>query len=559
MTDAGLTRWRLGVMTAVVVLVVWPLILPFVQLVARPVAWQAWAETYRLLELAGNTMFLAVGTLALALPAGTAAAVLLYRTDLPFRNGLRFLTVLTLFVPLPLFASAWQAALGTGGWLPLGIWANPAANDPDVSPTGLVWKPWAQGPGAAVWVHAMAALPWVILIVGQGLTWVERELEEEALTLARPWRVLCKVTLPRSGAALAAAGLWVVLPVTTEITVTDMMQVRTFAEEIYTQWVVGDRGDGLLRSVAVTVPGVVATGMLVAVLVRRLERKLPALESRTVEPLVFPLGRARWLCGGIMLVAVLVLAGVPLGGLIWKAGLAGRPVAWSGATAWAHVVKVAHARWPMVATSVELAAMAGFVVAGVSLLLCWLAGGSRWLYATVLAVLAAAWAVPAPLVGFGLTEAIRCLLDWTRSDLLARLLYYGPSPAPVAWAYLVRFLPFGLAMLWPTVRLIPAELRESAQTDGARPGQMLVWVIWPLVWMAWLQTALAVAILSLGELGASKLVKTAGSETFAHEIFEQMHYGVTNDLAALCLVLLALVACGGILFASLEWLVKIAR
>jgi iron(III) transport system permease protein len=558
MTDAGLTRWRLGVITAVVLLVVWPVLLPFVQLLAHPDAWQAWAETERLVELAGNTMLLAAGTLALALPMGTAAALFLYRTDLPFRTGLRFLTVLTLFVPLPLFASAWQAALGTSGWLPLGIWATPAANDPDVSPTGLVWKPWAQGPGAAVWVHAMAALPWVILIVGQGLTWVERELEEEALTMARPWRVLCRVTLPRSGAALVAAGLWVVLPVITEITVTDMMQVRTFAEEVYTQLVVGDRAS-LFRSVAVAVPGVVVAGALVAGMARFLEHKLPPLESRSVEPLIFPLGWTRWLFAGAMVLAILVLVGVPLGSLLWKAGLAGRPATWSWATAWSHIAKVFMARWPMVARSLELAVVGGCLVAVISLLLCWLTGGSRWFYGAVLTLVAAAWVVPAPLVGFGLTEVLTHVVNLTHSDFLARMLYYGPSPVPIGWAYLIRLLPFGLAMLWPTVRLIPVELRESAQVDGARPGQMLVWVILPLVWTAWLETALATAILSLGELGASKVVEPPGSETFAHEIFVQMHYGVTNDLAALCLVLLALVAIGGILFAGFQWLVKAAR
>ena len=45
----------------------------------------------------------------------------------------------------------------------------------------------------------------------------------------------------------------------------------------------------------------------------------------------------------------------------------------------------------------------------------------------------------------------------------------------------------------------------------------------------------------LGEISASKLVETPGSETFAQVIFDRMHYGVTNDVAALCLVLLGAV------------------
>ena len=45
---------------------------------------------------------------------------------------------------------------------------------------------------------------------------------------------------------------------------------------------------------------------------------------------------------------------------------------------------------------------------------------------------------------------------------------------------------------------------------------------------------------SLGELSASKLVATPGGETFAHEVFTRMHYGVNSQLAAMCLLLLAM-------------------
>src|SRR5204862_228056 len=60
---------------------------------------------------------------------------------------------------------------------------------------------------------------------------------------------------------------------------------------------------------------------------------------------------------------------------------------------------------------------------------------------------------------------------------------------------------------------------------------------------------LAVGVLSLGELSAGKGGATPGSAALAHVIFEQLHRGVPGDVAALCLVLLLAVACGGALVA----------
>src|SRR5205823_10900956 len=112
--------------------------------------------------LAGNTLGLMLGTLMLALPAGTVLAILLYRTDLPIRRFFWYLTFLALFVPLPLLVTAWQSMVGAGGWLPIDRWIQAAQGDPDVSPLGTVWKPWIQGIPAAMWIHTMAGLPWVI-------------------------------------------------------------------------------------------------------------------------------------------------------------------------------------------------------------------------------------------------------------------------------------------------------------------------------------------------------------------------------------------------------------
>lgn len=553
-----MNRWRIGLAIVLLLGLGLPLALPVIDLADRPQAWRVWDESDRLVELLRNTILLIGGTLVLAMPAGIVGAVLLYRSDLPFRRELRFLVVLTLFVPLPLFASAWQAALGTGGWLPLPAWTTPPPGDPDVAPTGIAWKPWAQGLEAAIWVHAIAGLPWVVWIVGQGLTWVERELEEDALLMMNPLQVLLSVTLPRCRAAVFAAGLWVALQTATEITVTDMMQVRTFAEEVYTQFTRPDPdpesahgGDVLARAVAVNLPPILLTVVLVGWAAGRWEKTLPPLESREEPLCLIPLGqwRGAWLIALGAVVAVLL--GVPLGSLVWKAGLGGSPEAWSAHTLVFQLLRVPTIHGRMLIESLVMGAGAGLIAAILGLVGCWLAIEGRWFRAGLLGLMALVWATPGPVIGIGLKETINQLmaaeepicasLGQATAGPLRAALYDGPSVLPTLWAVLVRFFPCAVAILWPVIRLVPADLRDAARVDGARPREELRYVIWPLGEAAFLRAGLAVAVLSLGELSAGKLVETPGSQTFAHKVFEQMHYGVTSELAALCLVLLAMV------------------
>jgi iron(III) transport system permease protein len=556
-----LKRWRWCVAAVLLAVCGVPLAMPFLDLFDHAGAWRSLEETGRLASLARNTLLLVAGTLALALPTGVVGAILLYRSDLPGRRWLRVAVLMTLFVPLPVFASAWQVALGARGWFQLAAWATPPPGDPDLQATGIAWKPWAQGLPAAIWVHAVAGLPWVVWLVGQGLRWVERELEEDALTVAGPWRVLFWVTLPRARAAILAAGLWVALQTATEITVTDLMQVRTFAEEVYSQFTrpdadrTGSLGDGLARSVAVSIPAVLVTGGLVALAAVRWQRSLPPLESLGPVRCLLPLGRWRWPCLSVVFLVGVVLVGVPVGSLVWKVGLGGSPEGWSVDRSITRLAHVLQTQGGMLLASLAVSLMAGTLAAGLALLCAWLAAGSGRFYALVLLVAVAAWALPAPVVGLGLKDTINRLMDaedaLSGPGAMRSVLYDGPSLLPLIWISFLRYFPCALAILWPTVRLLPRELIEAARVDGARPATELVAVVGPLCFAATVRAGLAVAVLSLGELGGGKLVETPGSQTFAHAVFEQMHYGVPGDVAALCLVLLAAVALGAL---TLGWL-----
>ena len=177
----------------------------------------------RTLYLLTNTLYLAGATCAISVPLGTAIAWLLVRTDLLGRRLWLALVGLMLFVPLYLQAAAWQAGFGLQGWYTLAGFA----------PVLL------EGWRGAIWVHSMAAVPWVVLVVGFGLAKVERELEESALLDASPRQVFWHVTLRGALPAVGVATLWVALSAAGEMTVTDLFGVRTYAEEVYTLMAIG--------------------------------------------------------------------------------------------------------------------------------------------------------------------------------------------------------------------------------------------------------------------------------------------------------------------------------
>jgi ABC-type Fe3+ transport system permease subunit len=337
------------------------------------------------------------------------------------------------------------------------------------------------------------------------------------------------------------------------------MQVRTFAEEVYTQFVGPDvtagRGDALTRAVVVNLPFIAGMTLLVIWMAARWERRLPARATLLTPPLMFPLGVWRWPLWLLCLAISVAFFGLPLYYLIHRAGVSGVPSAWALRTTLYHLQRVSVNEGRFTVLCLMMALSAGMFAMGLAFLSCRLSLESKAFRVALLCLIAVAWATPGPVVGLGLKAFSRAIVDLTESRLVADLLWYGwygKSPIPLVWVDLIRFFPCAVAVLWPVMRLEPRELRDAARVDGAGPLGEWRWVALPLAWRACVRAVLAVAVLSLGELSASKMVSTPGMQGYAEELFAQMHYGVTNDLAARCLVMLGLVAVGGMLTLALR-------
>ncbi|HET6572766.1 MAG TPA: hypothetical protein VFG68_04120 [Fimbriiglobus sp.] len=506
----------------------------------------AWAEADRIAGLAGKTLELAAGACLIAVPAGTLLALALDRARVPGRGVLWWLVLVGLFVPLSVYAVAWQVVLGA--WLP------PLS----LEPGRVAWRPWGQGLLPAAWVHGMAGLPWVAWIVSAGLRTADRGLEEDALLIGGPAAVFRRVLLPRAALASVAAAGWVAVQAATEITVTDAMMVRTFAEEVYTQFVAA--AGGLAGAVAVTLPAWVAAVLIGGWVARAAARAYDAPPAEAGRPLDLKLGpRTRWMAAAGVWLAAALFAGLPLAALAWKAGGGGTQHGWGPVELAEGLRKVVRTDGRVLLVSLSAAVGSGLVAAGLAWAACGLAGGSRWFGRSLFVLCVVLAVTPGPVVGLGLKDAIAGLVDaeeWVLARAgvsltfppLRSALFDQPLPIAAAWAAVVRLFPVAVVVIWPAVRAVPRDLLEAAKLDGVS-----VWryVLVPLTGPAVVWAVLAVAALALGEVSASKLVEPPGWPSYILRLFDLMHYGAESTVAALCLMQLAATT---LLAAAVVWL-----
>jgi iron(III) transport system permease protein len=490
----------------------------------------------RVQNLALNSVLLAAGTCAIALPIATALAVAITRTAVFGRSTVVLLLFTLLFLPLYVQLAGWDALAGKNGWQTLAF--------------GAVDRPLLSGMTAAIWIHAMAAIPWAVLIIGIGLLLVEPELEEAALLDTSPLGVLLTVTLPQTLPFLFVAAVWVGVSTTTEMTVTNIYLVSTYTEELYMSLALSPSlGEAALE----VAPGIMAVVLLVLATLLLITWLLSGGQSASLRrQVVLPTG---WLQVGISLavwLVVLALVGVPLFSLVYKAGVQIQLVdgvaihSWDGQK-FAGVIALVLGRfqsefwWTVVIAAST--ATATLLLANV---LGWLARWGGWRAIPAGVVTALAIAVPGPLVAI----AIIGILNQRGS--FAIWVYDRTIVGPLL-AQMVHASPLALLIVWQAFRSISDETLAAASLDGAGRWTTLAAVAIPQRKAALAAAWLAAFAVSAGDLGYSLLVLPPGMNTIQREIFGLVHSGVEEQVAGVCLVqVLAYLVIAGFLLTLLR-------
>lgn len=455
-----------------------------------------------------NTVAVALSASLMALAAGGLAGGLLARARVPWPR-------------------VWLAGLAAGAALPpylVGV-AWQAVSAPGAPLEGALA---VEGTWGAARVLASWLAPVVALVAVATFSAADADAEEAALLARGPWGALGAVTLPLAAPGLASAWALAFVLAAVNYSVADLACVHVYPVEIFTRF---SAYHDVAAAAVATLP---LAGLLAAAWgLARLARPRGAPSGLRLGSALGRRLQARtpgWVDALALAVLALLVGwnpGLPLAAFVWKAGglaryadalgAAGEDMVFSGGTA---VLTAA------VVTVSALAVVAARLRHRRGLLgeLCgWLAYLSFF--------------VPPCVLGIALVEQWS---DWSWAEPL-----YGTALG-LAVGLAARVLPVGVKVLETVFERLDPELEEAAWACGVSPVRSLYGILLPLLVPAMGAVAVLGALLSLGEVDLAVLLTPPGQAPVMVRIFNFLHYGMDETLAACCALMVLAVGAGAL-------------
>jgi iron(III) transport system permease protein len=461
----------------------------------------------RTLALLGRTLAYGLGVAALAVVVGLPFGFLVARTDMPMASVLRPLGVVPLLLPPMILAMVWTVVAGI------------------------------RGASAAYFVSVLNTFPLVALFAARAFERIDGRQEEAAL-LSGGLRAVIRADLPLVlPPALCGACLAFVFTVN-DFSVPDYVswigvpKFNVYADEIFATWRI-DSQPG--RAVATALPLVALTlATLLPALALRRKGAMASFAGDFRSPSKLALGAWRWPAFAFVAAVLALGCVIPIGRLVYESG---------GGTRGFELAKLQKAFglaiergrgdlrnsivWAFAAASlcVPIGLVLGHAIER--------ARRGRWLEPFALAPIA----VPAILFGIG------AIVVWNH-DWSAQF-YDGGGL--VVLLLIGRFVVFAILVAAGAVAMLDPKLEEAARVAGARPLKRLFAVVAPSTRSALAGAWVLVFVLAVRELDATILVPAA-NHTALFRIYNAVHFGRDDFVAAMALIAIFLIVLPGLLW-----------
>ncbi|MEQ1856398.1 MAG: ABC transporter permease subunit [Longimicrobiales bacterium] len=458
-------------------------------------------------QLLGHSVLLASLVAGMATTIGLPLGVLMAKTDLPLRGTLAALFTFPFLLPPYVVAVGWFQVFGRGGIV--GDWLGPAVAE---RTHAILF-----GLSGTALVLASCLMPVVMLLTMLFVRTVPPRLEEAA-RLAAPWgATFIRVTIPLILPGVLLGALIVFLLALGEFAVPMFLRYDVYSVDSFTRF-------AALYQPAVAAAASVPLG-LIALLLVALERLF--LRDRTYEirfaasapdVLTAPLGRARFVLLGVVLLLGAVGVALPLGSLAIRSAAPG-------------VYPEAFARgWDALVRSLGYAAAGATLLTVIGFALGYLIQRralSIWRAVDSLTILL--FVLPSTVVGIGLIAL------WNRPTLGA---VYG-----TAWLVLVGYVAQYTAVTSRAtvagLSAIPRAAEEAARLAGAGWFRRVALIVAPLASRSLCAAWIVAYLLCVRDTGLTMMIYPPGGDTLPVRTFTLMANGAPPLIAALCVMMIA--------------------
>ncbi|MGI6856287.1 ABC transporter permease [Mesorhizobium sp. 1B3] len=472
-----------------------------------------------------NALVLAVVVTALSLFVGVGMAILMARTDLPFKNTLDLLII------MPLFLSPFTGLIA---WITLGSQKTGFVNVAyktlfntlgiDVSPLINIWSY-----GGVAWVMFLFFCPFAYLFTVGNLRAMDSSLEEAArMSGATPFQALTRITLPMALPAILASGLLIFILAAEMYTIPGIIGgtagFTTLPWKIFQDSTVFPVHRAHAAAAGTMLLWITILGVWLQRRITRRSERFVTVSGKGFRGRPLSLGRKRWLALAAIGVYVLSADILPFGALILSSFMK-----YSAPTLTSDVFTLTHyqqiftlqdmraALW----NTTWLAVLCGTICVLVGLLISFMEV-RRPSHATRVVAFMGVLPVAVP----GLVYGIGLLWAYIQTPI------YG-TPWILLLAFVAKFLPYGIVVSRSAVIQLHPELEQSARMSGATGLVALRKITMPLLKPTLIAILFFVMLMSIKELSASVLLYSQKSQVLSVLTWHYMDAGNYQFAAAI--------------------------
>ncbi|MPY76310.1 MAG: ABC transporter permease subunit [Alphaproteobacteria bacterium] len=406
----------------------------------------------------GNTVWFAIGTTVIAQVVGIVGAILVGRTDLPFRTAFGELLLWPLFLSHLVMAFGWFTMYGPSGYVTLVVQSIIG-----VTP----WNLYTVTGMAVVGGVAQAPLAYLYCIASASAA--DPNLENAARSAgASPWTVLRTVTLPLMRPAIIYGTIMnaviAIEMLSIPLVFGGPVQIELFTTYLYHQVFMSATPDySLVAAASFFLLVIVMLLMALQGMLMRNAGRFVTVGGKASRPGRFPLGPWRWVAFGALLFYVIFGVVVVVGGLVLRSMtvlLTPLMPIWDLFT-WGNYQMIAgyEVYVRSIKNTILISVIGGILGTVLITFIALVATRSEFRFKRQLEYLAISpRAIPGIIAGIGIFYAMSYFppLGWLRNTIWLLVI-----------AYIMRYLPTGFGAIAPALSQISADLDRSARTVGA--------------------------------------------------------------------------------------------